>query len=420
MRKLLAITRLTLWQAQRNKVFIFMAFLMFAFLVFLPFMITSDGTLKGKTVVLINYSFMFSSFFLFLGAIWLSVYTFREEYMKKTFMTLYVKPLAKTTILLGKFLGVYVFTGFLFLLACGILVGNIFMITSKASAEDKVIIAREVLSGRSVLVKNTKDIEIKPQQKSEFLFDLPKNYQNTHDVFVRFRFYVADTHRVGNSIPYVSSTWSVKGTDYIIEKKFSNNDFNEIIIPAKYIKNNQIPLIYTNISTNPVVFFADNIEIMAETERFYVSLAKLIFIKMLILALFAAFGIFAASYMTFVPAVFVSISFYFIANSVSFLKVVLSKAVILDHGECAHCHVQHEGPVEPSILEDCLRVLLKGVVYIFPDIESLDKVDFLVAAKAIALGQMLNSANILLLYTAVFLSLGAILFVYRGDYVANE
>lgn len=420
MRKILSISRLSFLQARRNKVFMFMACLMFALVTFLPFMVTSDGTLKGKVVVLIKYSFMFSSFFLFLGALWLSVYTFREEYLKKTFMTLYTKPVAKATVLLGKFIGVYAFTGLLFVLTCGILVGNILLITKDASPEDKRKIAREVLSGRSVLVQNTKDAEIKPQNKVQFIFNLPASYRTGHDVFIRFRMYVSDTHNVGNAIAYVTGQWKLKDADYKVERKFRNNHFNEIIIPAKYIENNQFTLLYTNVSSNPVVFFADNIEIMAETERFLISFLKIIVLKLLVLALFTAFGVFTASYMTFVPAVFVSISFYFISNSVSFLKVVLAKAVILDDGKCDHCHVHHGAEhVEPSLFDNILRTVIKGVVYIFPDIEKLDKIDFLVAAKAITFNQALYSANILLFYTVVFLSLGVILLSCRSDYVAN-
>lgn len=424
MRKLISITKLALAQSLRNKVFMFMSLIMLALVGVLPFAVTSDGTLKGKIVVLIEYSLLFGSFFLFLGSIWLSICSVREEYIKKTFYTLFTKPVTKRTILLGKFLGVYVHTALLFVLCAGILLGNIFLLTKDATDEEMNVIKSEVLSGRSVLAVNQDNIEIKPQQKKHFKFDISELYIDGSDVFIRFRFYLSDVEHIRKMYPYVSGVWTLVGSDYEVKRKFHNKNFNEIVIPAKYIENGKFELKYENISSNAIVFFSENIEIMAQTDSFYRSFGKIFSLKLLILALFTAFGIFVSSYMTFVPAVFVGVSFYFVSNAVSFLKSILAKAVILGPAVCDHCHETHghagDAPVEPGLFDNILRIIIKGIVYIFPDIDNLDKVDFLAAAKAVSNADVITSVKTIAIYTGFFLILAFIILSFAGDYSEKE
>lgn len=420
MRRLISIIKLAVAQSLRNKVFMFMSFVMLALLAVLPFAITSDGTLKGKIVVLIEYSFFFSSFFLFLGAIWLSVCSVREEYIKKTFYNLFTKPVTKRTILLGKFLGVYIYTAVLFVLCAGILLGNIFWLTKGAGADDQKVIKSEVLSGRSILAVNEDNIEVKAKNIKHFKFDISALYQAGSNVFIRFRFYLSDVEHARKLYPYVSGVWTLVGSDYKINRKFHNKNFNEIVIPAKYIQNGKFELKYENISSNSIVFFSENIEIMAQTDSFYQSFGKIFLLKLLILALFAAFGVFVASYMTFVPAIFVGVSFYFVSNSVSFLKNILEKAVILGPAVCDHCHEAHGAPIEPGFFDNMLRILIKGIVLVFPDIANLDKVDFLAAAKAVNSLDVATCVKIIFVYIALFLIAGFIILSFAGDYTEKE
>lgn len=420
MKKILSIISITICQSKRNKIFVFMMLIMLGLITMLPSMITSDGTLKGKTVILMEYSLMFSSFFLFLGAIWLSLCAVREEYIKKTFMTLFTKPVSKATLLLGKFLGVYIFTGSIFVLCCGILLGNMFFITHKATEDELKIIKSEVLCGRSVLALNEENTEIKPGTQKEFLFDLSSQYISGSDVFIRFRFYLSNVESTSQMHPYVTGDWMLKGTDYNIKRKFHNNNFNEIVIPGKYVKDGKLELIYSNVSANPLVFFSDNIEVMAQTDSFYISFAKVFLLKFMILGLFVAFGSFISSYMSFVPAAFVGFSFYFISNSVSFLKSILEKAVILGGDACPHCHVAHDTHTEPGVFDNILRFIIEGVVHIFPDIDNLDKVDLLIEAKAISYTDIKLCATVIAIYTVVFLIVGMIILTFKGDYLAKD
>ncbi len=121
-RPILTIAHLTLRNALRTRVFLWVALGLIASTILVPALLTGDGTAVGQMRVVIMYALGIAVTLLILETLWISAGCVSLDITGKQLQSVAIKPIAPFAILTGKWLGVLVLnSGFLAITLLGIL-----------------------------------------------------------------------------------------------------------------------------------------------------------------------------------------------------------------------------------------------------------------------------------------------------------
>lgn len=349
MQRLLAIVTLTWKAAFRFKLFLVVAVLLLASVVGLPLLIKDDGTARGFTQILLTYTLSTVTGLLGLSTLWLACGTLARDIEECQMQVVAVKPIPRWQIWLGKWLGIMSLNAALLVIS-GL---SIYLVlqwrASRLPAEEQKVLHNEVLVARGSarppgfqkeideatekalqdrLMKirlDSADLnqvrrQIREQIKADFQvvppgytkrwtidLGLAKNYLRDRPLYLRIKFNSADKSSSGTfggvwavGVPQKTALWRSE------IMSLAPDTFHEFPIdPNLFDENGVLTIQFFNGNDTALLFPLDEgLEVLYREGGFGLNFMRGLGIIFCWMALLAALGLAAASFMSFPVAAF--------------------------------------------------------------------------------------------------------------------
>ncbi len=352
MQRILAIAGLTWKAAFRFRLFLVVAVLLLASVVGLPLLLQDDGTARGFTQILLTYTLTVITALLGLSTLWLSCGTLARDIEECQMQVVAVKPVARWQIWLGKWLGIMSLNAVLLAISGG---GVYLLLEWRAAhlppAEQtvlrtQVLVARgsakeaslegqiqrqtdEILRQRLDANPNTKvDTEalrnkILEQVKSEYQA-VPPGYERVWKIHLGSAKNELHDQPLSLRIKFNSAAHSPSGTFAGLWQvgvpgdtklwqsdpmSLSPDTFHEFKIPpGLFDKNGLLTITFINPNSVSLLFPLDEgMEVLYPQGGFTMNFVRGLGIIFCWMALFAAMGLTASTFLSFPVAAFVSL-----------------------------------------------------------------------------------------------------------------
>ncbi len=375
MQQLFAIAGLTWKAAFRFRLFIVIAVLLLGAVVGLPILIKDDGTARGFTQILLTYTLSVITALLGMSTLWLSCGTLARDIEECQMQMVVVKPIARWQIWLGKWLGILSLNAALLTLS-GL---SVFLLlqwraTRLPAAEqktlrDEILVARasarppvfekeleeetqkrlkKVLAERKVEKLDEKLLrqQIKEQLKADLQLVAPGDYRGwrvdlglarhflrDQPLFLRIKFNAAEKSPTGTFLagfqvgePKKTQLWR---TDVAVS--LAPDTFHEFKLPPNLFDEQGLLSIMAVNPNNTALLFPleDGIEILYREGGFGLNFARGLGIIFCWMALLAALGLSAASFLSFPVAAFASLAVLMMAFSTGTLATAVEEGTIM-------------------------------------------------------------------------------------------
>jgi hypothetical protein len=352
MQRLFAITWLTWKAAFRFKLFLVVAGLLLLSVVGLPILIEDDGTARGFTQILLTYTLSTVSGLLGLSTLWLACGTLARDIEECQMQVVAVKPISRWQIWLGKWLGIVSLNAALLALAGISIFALLQWRASRLPVAEQNVLRNEVLVARGsakpasfekqidaatdrVLqdrLKNTtvehadlaevrKQIReqvkagiqvVPPGYTRRWVIDLgsAKNSLRDRPLYLRVKFNSADKSTSGTfgglwqvGVPQKTALWS---SDVM---SLAPDTFHEFSIdPNLFDENGLLTVQFVNGNDTALLFpLDDGLEVLYREGGFGLNFVRGMGIIFCWMALLAALGLAAASFMSFPVAAFCAV-----------------------------------------------------------------------------------------------------------------
>ena len=168
MTKIWAVAHNTISQALRMKVSLLVILLLLILLPMLGSDSEGDGTLKGKLQTFVSYGLSLTSVLLCALSIAISIFCITDDIKRRRIYLVATKPIRRSQILIGKFLGLSLLNLFLLTVYASIIYGATLLlpIINKSNDEEIAIAQRQFFTAR-------KELGVKIEQQQ--LVDLAKD-----------------------------------------------------------------------------------------------------------------------------------------------------------------------------------------------------------------------------------------------------
>src|SRR5688572_5593357 len=159
MRRILAISFLTMRAAFRFRVVLVMTLLLIGGVVILPLIIKDDGTARGFTQIILTYTLALTTTLLGFSTLWLSCGILAREIEEAQMQMVVVKPIARWQIWIGKWLGILMLSALMLSIAGGAIFAMMQVRAKKLTAKEQTILRNEVFVARQVAREELPDYE---------------------------------------------------------------------------------------------------------------------------------------------------------------------------------------------------------------------------------------------------------------------
>lgn len=446
MQQLFTIAGLTWRAALRFRLFIVVAVLLLAAVVGLPLLIKDDGTARGFTQILLTYTLSAITALLGLSTLWLSCGTLARDIEECQMQMVVVKPIARSQIWLGKWLGIMSLNAGLLAIAGA---GVFFLLqwrATKLSPAEQTVLRNEVLVARAGAKPPTFDKEIEQATSDELkkalerapvtpaevpvlrkqikeglksdLQNVPPNYEQSwkldlgfaknfirkQPLFLRVKFNTAVKSPSGTfdvlwrvGVPKETAYWQTP-----TPMSLAPETFHEFEIPPDLFDENGI-LTVTVMNPNPVSLLfttEEGIEVLYREGGFGLNFARGLGIIFCWMALLSAVGLAAASFLSFPVAAFASIAALMLVFSAGTLSTVVADGTLMSYNQ--ETGQRGYAPV------DWLAVpLFKGILTVINLAKGFSPIDALSAGRSITWGELGRAfGQIVLLLGGIIASFG--------------
>jgi hypothetical protein len=453
MQRILAIAWLT-WKATlRFKLFLVLAALLLLAVVGLPLIIKDDGTAQGFTQIILTYTLSVITGLLGFSTLWLSCGTLARDIEECQIQVVATKPIARWQIWIGKWVGIMSLNAVLLALAGGFVFGLLQWRAGKLPAEEQKILRQQVLVARGsakepvdlkFIESETERIlegrlktsaidkvniaEVKRQIREGVKGDLqlvPPNYGRTWKIDLGF----AKTYLAGKPlqlrVKFNAAQKSASGTFMALwqvgvpEKtklwrteepmSLAPDTFHEFEIPADlFDADGKLTITFANPNQTALLFPLDEgMEVLYPEGGFGLNFARGLGIIFCWMALLAALGLMAASFLSFPVATFFAIALMVVALSSGTLASSVESGSVAAGDEEA-------GTAGYSPVDFILIPAFKGVLAVIQLVESFSPIDSLSSGRSITWGELATSfAQVVVLIGGAFALLGIIFFNRR-------
>jgi hypothetical protein len=379
MQRLLAIAWLTWKAAFRFRLFLVVAGLLLAAVVGLPLLIKDDGTARGCTQILITYTLSVIAALLGLSALWLSCGTLARDIEECQMQVVAVKPIGRWQIWLGKWLGIVSLNAVLLALAGASVYALLQWRATKLPPDQQTVLRNEVLVARGsakpasvtqFIEENTDRLvkerlienpglkvdlkllrqQINEQVKADFQLvppasqsapyrvwsidlGLAKYYLRDQPLFLRVKFNTA-LMETGNTSTF-GALWQVgvPETPKVWRSELMSlaaETFHEFQIPPNLFDDKGVlTVIFVNPNKAALLFpLEDGMEVLFRQGGFGLNYARGLGIIWCWLALLAALGLAAASFLSFPVAAFLALALLVMVVSSGTLANVVSEGKV--------------------------------------------------------------------------------------------
>jgi hypothetical protein len=454
MQRILAIAGLTWKAALRFKLFLVIAALLIVAVVGLPIVIQDDGTAQGFTQIILTYTLSAITALLGISTLWLSCGTLARDIEECQIQVVATKPVARWQIWLGKWLGIVTLNAALLAISGGCVFGLLQWRASKLPEDVQKVLREQILVARGSAREPSSDADIDkvtariledrlktaPVEKVDLAevtkqiregvkadFQLvPPSYTRTWKVDLGF----AKNYLAGKAlqlrVKFNSANKSPSGT-FTLGWQVGNPDsgkywasepmslapdtFHEFAIPADlFDKDGVLSITVLNPAQNNTALLfplEDSMEVLYPEGGFTLNFARGLAIIFCWLALMAALGLMAASFLSFPVAAFFSLAM---------LVVVMSGGTLADAIDSGSVAAGNEetGQAGHSGADIILIPAFKGVLSVIRLVGNFSPIDSLSTGRSITWLELGTAfTQIVLLIGGIFAVAGIVFFNRR-------
>jgi hypothetical protein len=452
MQRILAIAWLTWKAALRFKLFIVIAALLVLAVVGLPLVIKDDGTAQGFTQIILTYTLSMITALLGLSTLWLSCGTMARDIEECQIQVVATKPIARWQIWLGKWLGIVTLNAVLLAISGACVFGLLQWRASKLPEAEQKILREQVLVARGSAKEQNLDPqideetqrifqgrlknspvdnvnlpevtrEIREQVKSDFQL-VPPGYTRQWQIDLGFaKKFLADKPlqlrvQFNSAQKSESGTFAVlwqvgddSGTNFWRSAPMSlaPDTFHEFEIPANLFDSKGVLSItvFNPNSTTLSFPLEDGMEVLYPEGSFALNFARGLGIIFCWLALMAAMGLMAASFLTFPVATFFSLAMLMVVMSSGTLSEAIDSGSVVAGDE-------ETGVAGHSGMDIFLIPFYKGLLAVVSLVQNYSPIDALSSGRSISWNELgMAFAQIVLLLGGIFAVLGIVGFNRR-------
>jgi len=450
MQRILAISWLTWKAALRFKLFLVIAVLLILAVVGLPLVIKDDGTARGFTQIILTYTLSAITALLGLSTLWLSCGTLARDIEECQIQVVATKPIARWQIWIGKWLGIISLNAALLAISGACVYGLLQWRATKLPAAEQKILREQVLVARGSAKERSYNAEIDSaasqmladklkknpglagsvdlaQAKTNFLEEVKaelqvvppgytsrpwrielgfaKNFLRDKPLQVRVKFNSADKSPSGTFVlawqagdPNAKNIWQSE------PMHLAPDTFHEFQIPANLFDDQGVlTIMVANLNDTALLFpLEDGMEVLYPEGGFALNFARGLGIIFCWLALIAALGLMAASFLSFPVAAFFSLAM---------LLVVLSGGTLADAIDSGSVAVGNEetGQAGHSAADVILIPAFKGMLHVIRLVQNYSPIDSLSTGRSISWFELGAAfVQIVLLLGGIFAVVGII------------
>jgi hypothetical protein len=454
MQKILAIAWLTWKAALRFKLFLVIAALLIAAVVGLPILIKDDGTARGFTQILLTYTLSAITALLGFSTLWLACGTLARDIEECQIQVVATKPIARWQIWLGKWLGIVTLNAALLAIAGLCISGLLQWRANRLTVEQQKILRSEVLVARGSAKEKNYDAEIDSSAKQvlqERLKSSPVTTVDLPEVQRQIREQVKAAYQVVPpgayrqwQIDLSSLQDSLRGRPLQLRVKFNSagggssatlralwqvgdaekqhvwrpetpmslapGTFHEFQIPADLLDaKGVLNIVFVNPNTTAMLFpLEDGMEVLYPAGGFGGNFVRGLGIIFCWMALLAALGLAAASFLSFPVAAFFSLAMLMVALSSGTL------ADAIDSGSVAAGN-EETGVAGHSFADVALIPAFKGVLAVVRLVENFSPIDSLSTGRNITWRELGTAFGQIVLLSGGIIGLAGILLFNRRE-----
>ncbi len=449
MQRLLAIATLTWKAAFRFRLFWVLTALLLGSVVVLPLLLKDDGTARGFTQILLTYTLGVITTLLGFSTLWLACGTLARDVEECQMQMVAVKPIARWQIWLGKWLGLLMLNAALLALAGGSVYALLQWRAHRLPADQQRVLRNEIFVARAALKPPMPDIEaeveqifqrriketpISPQEQPLLRKELrekvkardqivPPGYQRIWNIdlglkktllrdqplFLRVKFYAAQTNAAGSYY----GIWQIGPPEpdkaFLKEMNVAASSFSEFEVPPNlFDENGRLRIAFINRDASTLLFpLEEGLEILYREGSFGLNFARGCGVILCWLALLAALGLAAASFMSFPVAAFFSLTLLVVALSSGTLGSVVETG-----GTAGEDH--ETGVVQRSPIDRLVVPLFKAILWVVNLVEGSSPIEALSSGRSITWEQlgMAGLLNVLVL-GGILAGIGMVMFTFR-------
>jgi hypothetical protein len=452
MQRLLAIAWLTWKAAFRFRLFLVIAVLLLAAVVGLPVLIKDDGTARGFTQILLTYTLSVITALLGLSTLWLSCGTLARDIEECQIQIVATKPIARWQIWVGKWIGIMSLNAALLALSGACVYSLLQWRAARLPAAEQTILREQVLVARGsarepvnnaaieteterILQERLKsnpvdkvDVsevrrQIRELVRADFQLVPPgysrswqidlgfaKNFLRDKPLQLRVKFNSAQKSASGTfvalwqvGVPETPRVWRSE------PMSLAPDTFHEFQIPPNLFDDKGVlTVIFVNPNNTSLLFpLQDGMEVLYPEGGFTLNYFRGLGIIFCWMALLAALGLTAASFLTFPVAAFFSLAVVaMVLSSGTLAEAVASGTVAGGNSET--------GVMGSSSLDVVLIPLFKGLLTVMNLVRNFSPIDSLSSGRSISWATLgLAFGQIVLLLGGILGGLGILLFNRR-------
>jgi hypothetical protein len=428
MQRIFAIAWLTWKAALRFRLFLVIAVLLLAAVVGLPIMIKDDGTARGFTQILLTYTLSAITGLLGLSTLWLSCGTLARDIEECQMQVVATKPIARWQIWLGKWLGIVTLNAALLAISGACVFGLLQWRAAKLPAAEQKVLREQVLVARGSARPPNPVAEIDARTRQELQdrlkahpelagsADLPEvEKQIREQIKAGYQLVPPGYPRMWR-IDLSSQKDSLRGQPLQLRIKFntagggtggtftglwqvgdsqkmepwrseamslSPDTFHEFQVPANLLDDKGVlAIVFLNVNNTSLLFPVEyGMEVLFPAGGFAPNFARGLGIIFCWMALMAAIGLMAASFLSFPVAAFFSMAV---------LAVVLSSGTLAETVASGSVGVGNEekGIAGHSAMDVVLIPMFKGILTIVSLAKGFSPIDSLSSGRVISWGEL--------------------------------
>jgi len=451
MQAIFAIARLTFKAAFRFRLVPVMIVLLIGSVLLLPAIIKDDGTARGLTQIVLTYNLGLIAAVLGLTTLWLACGTLARDIDEGQMQVVAVKPVGRWQIWLGKWLGIMLLNALMLGVSAASVYAQLVGRAQRLPPAQKEVLQHEVFVARGSFKEELPDLEpgvdrlieervkgnpeLARMPKTELRRLLRENLKaalqavrpgftriwrinlgsakdslRDQPLYLRIKFFASDKSPSGTFTAF----WEIGPSDsprrVRTVRSQAPETFHEFAVPPNLFDAQGVLTVeFTNQNDTTLWFpLNDGFEVLYREGGFALNYARGIGILFCWLALLAAIGLAAASFLSFPVAAFVALGLLVLAFSTGTMKTVVEQGTIRE--------VNHDtGMVDRANLFDAATVLMfKSLLALVDLVRGFSPVDALSTGRSITWGQLLRAmAQIVLLIGGGFAAIGIGVFTRR-------
>lgn len=452
MQRLFAITLLTWKAAFRFRLFWVLTGLLLASVVGLPLLIKDDGTARGFAQILLTYTLSIITALLGLCTLWLACGTLARDIEECQMQVVAVKPVARWQIWLGKWLGLVSLNAALLGIAGGSVYALLLWRATHLPPDQQTILRNEVLVARGSARPDNRALNIAAETQQRLQARLAESRVSGADLAEVQRQIFEQVKAEAQIVPPgFLRVWRVdlgfqrhfiKGKPLHLRVKFNAaavtssgtftgiwevgdqesprlwrsepmslapDTFHEFQVPADLVdEDGGLMIVFLNVNDTALLFpLEDGIEVLYREGGFALNFARGLGIVFCWMALLAAIGLAAASFLSFPVAAFFSLALMTIALSSGTLASVVAEGTWMG--------VDHEtGAPSGNFLDPAFVQVFRGLLWIINLARDFSPIDALSSGRSISWGELTRAvAQIVGLLSGLFAAFGIAVFHRR-------